>query len=222
MRQLGGKAAVAKSEGDRFLDNYFLARRTTYSTVEAELDGSASASGITLRDHAYNAEPIEGSDDLSMLTITANFEGTYDQLIHLVNRIDRSALLMIVDSLQATPQQGSQKLLVNMKLNAFVREGDSAKPVEHAPEPAAIPAAAPVTAPASRPTEVPVSISTAVPAGPPIASPNGARTATPVTLPITGLLSGSGARLAMPTTGPVLPAAAPGLGPRVRKGSEAR
>jgi len=122
MRQLASKVKLAKTEGDQFLTNYFIGRRALSSTIDAELINAAESAGITPRDQAYSIEPIEGSDDLSMLNVTANFEGTYDQLIHLVNRLDRSKLLLIIDSLQATPQQGSGKLSVGMKLDAFVRD----------------------------------------------------------------------------------------------------
>ena len=198
-REIGAKASVAKSEGDRFLDNYFLARRTTYSTVEAELNASSGASGITLRDHAYNAEPIEGSDDLSMLTVTANFEGTYDQLIHMVNLLDRSKLLLIIDSLQATPQQGSPKLLINMKLNAFVREGDSGKPVAGGGAADFVPTAGPLQSAPATP---------AVPAPAPKPAPAPVRTALPGT--------GPGSPAALPSALPSLP------GPRIPRRTEAR
>lgn len=122
MRELASKVTLAKSEGDQFLDHYFISRRALASTIDAELIEAAESAGITSRDQANAIEPIEGSDDLSMETITANFEGTYPQLIHLINRLDRSKLLLIIDSLQATPQQGSGKLSIGMKLDAFVRE----------------------------------------------------------------------------------------------------
>lgn len=122
MRQLASKVTRAKTEGDRFLNDYFISRRALASTIDAEFIDAAQSAGITPRDQASAIEPIEGSDDLSMETITANFEGTYPQLIHLVNRIDRSKLLLIIESLQATPQQGTGKLMIGLKLDAFVRE----------------------------------------------------------------------------------------------------
>jgi type IV pilus assembly PilO-like protein len=118
-------AAVEKgrSEGDEFLGNYFLERRTAYSTLLSELVEAANQSKIKPREHAYSTEPIEGSDSLSMMTITANYEGTYSDLMHFVHEIDRSPRLLIVESLNAAPQQGSNVLSVNMKLETFVREG---------------------------------------------------------------------------------------------------
>jgi hypothetical protein len=118
-------AAVEKgrAEGDQFLGNYFLERRTAYSTLLSELVEAANQSKIKPREHAYATEPIEGSDSLSMMTITANYEGTYSDLMHFVHEIDRSPRLLIVEALNAAPQQGTNILVVNMKLETFVREG---------------------------------------------------------------------------------------------------
>jgi hypothetical protein len=105
------------------LGNYFLERRTAYSTLLSELVEAANQSKIKPREHAYATEPIEGSDSLSMMTITANYEGTYSDLMHFVHEIDRSPRLLIVEALNAAPQQGTNILVVNMKLETFVREG---------------------------------------------------------------------------------------------------
>ena len=117
-------AAVEKgrSEGDQFLGNYFLSRRTAYSTLLEQLGQAAQQSQIKAREHSYATEPIEGSDTLSMMTITANYEGTYQNLMNFVHQVDESPGLMIIESLNAAPQTGSNNLVVNMKLDTFVRE----------------------------------------------------------------------------------------------------
>ena len=119
-------AAVEKgrAEGDQFLNTYFLERRTAYATLLSELVGAADQSKIRPREHAYATEPVEGSNSLNMMTITANYEGTYANLMHFVHEIDRSPRLLIVESLNAAPQQGSNTLVVNMKMETFVRAGD--------------------------------------------------------------------------------------------------
>lgn len=115
-------AAKANESGGQFLGTYFLARRTAYSTLLAELEEAAAKAGIKPRDRSYNYEPVEGSEDLGMLTINANYEGTYGDLIQFVNAIDRSKRLLIIDQLAAQPQQQAGGLVVNVKLNAFFRE----------------------------------------------------------------------------------------------------
>ena len=120
-------AAVEKgrSEGDKFLGDYFLARRTAYSTLLTELVAAADQAKIKPKEHAYATEPIEGSDSLSLMTITANYEGTYANLMRFVHEIDRSPRMLIVEALSAAPQQGTGTLSISMKLDAFVRDDGS-------------------------------------------------------------------------------------------------
>ncbi|MBI4889123.1 MAG: type 4a pilus biogenesis protein PilO [Acidobacteria bacterium] len=142
----------SRAAGDNFLNAYFLPRRHAYSMLEIDLANAARSAGIRARDRSNNYEAIEGSDTLGMLNVNANFEGTYADLIELVNALDRSKRLIIIEQLQATPQQGSTNLAVSLKLNTFFRmEGpQDATETELIPDqPAAPPAAAPKPAPST-------------------------------------------------------------------------
>ncbi len=121
-------AAVEKgrTEGEHFLGGYFLARRTAYSTLLTELVEAADRSKIKPKEHAYATEPIEGSDTLSMMTISANYEGTYANLMRFVHEIDKSPRLFIIEGLTAAPQQTGGTLNVSMKIDAFVRDDGAA------------------------------------------------------------------------------------------------
>jgi hypothetical protein len=109
------------------MSSYFLPRRPAYSTIVAELNNLASQAKITPRDSAWALEPVEGSDTLDMLQISANFEGTYPDLIHFINLLDKSNRLLIIESLNATPQQSGGRLNVMLKLDTFVQEDGSAQ-----------------------------------------------------------------------------------------------
>ena len=126
-RVLVSKIESGRGEGDKFMSSYFLPRRAAYSTIVAELNDLASQSKITARDSAWALEPVEGSDTLDMLQISANFEGTYPDLIHFINLLDKSDRLLIIESLNATPQQTGGRLNVMMKLDTFVQEDGSAQ-----------------------------------------------------------------------------------------------
>ncbi|MCC7156027.1 MAG: hypothetical protein IT161_15735 [Bryobacterales bacterium] len=130
IQSLAGKVARAKSEGDQFQHEHFLDRRTAYSTLVMEMEAAAKAAGVKARDHAYNYEPIEGSDTIGLLTVNGNYEGTYADLIQFVNQMDRSKRLIIMETLQAQPQQGSTTLLIALKMITFVKEDGSALPVQ--------------------------------------------------------------------------------------------
>ena len=120
-RALVAKIEQARSSGDQFLNVYFLNRQTAYSTLLTELDKAAKDAGIRPKDRAFAIDPIEGSENMSMMTITANYEGTYGDLMQFVNRLDKSPRFLILDTLSAAPVQGAGTLNVAVKLNTFVK-----------------------------------------------------------------------------------------------------
>jgi hypothetical protein len=67
-----------------------------------------------------------------MMTITANYEGTYRNLLNFISELDRSDQLLIIESMSAAPQQGSNMLTVSMKIDAFIRDESGAPAAETA------------------------------------------------------------------------------------------
>ena len=126
-RLMAGKIEIGRGEGDKFMSGYFLPRRSAYSVVMAELNDLASQAKVTAKESANAIDPVDGSDTLDMMQITANFEATYPDLVRFVNLIDKSNRLLVMESLNATPQQGGNKLNVLIKLDTFVVEDGSAK-----------------------------------------------------------------------------------------------
>jgi Tfp pilus assembly protein PilO len=126
-RVLAGKIESGRTEGDQFMSKYFLPRRTAYSSVMADLNELASQTKVTPKEGAYAIEPIEGSDVLDMMQLSVNYEATYPDLIRFVNLLDKSSRLLIIETLNATPQQSGGKLNFMVKLDTFVREDGSAQ-----------------------------------------------------------------------------------------------
>lgn len=122
MGALVAKIEQARSSGDSFLETYFMGRRTTSSTIGSELLKAAKDAGMKPKEHSFTFDPIEGSETLSMMTIVGNYEGTYGDLLQFVNRLDKSARFLIIDTMTAAPLQGSPNLAISIKLNTFVRE----------------------------------------------------------------------------------------------------
>ena len=121
-RGLVAKMEGARSEHDKFMETYFMDRRTMSSTILSEIKTSAASAGLIAKEHSFGFEPVEGTENLGMMTITANYEGTYPELVKFVNLIDRSKRFLIIDNIQAAPQQAGAKLTSRFKINAFVRE----------------------------------------------------------------------------------------------------
>ena len=123
-RTIAGKLDRGRIEGEQFMKDYFLDGATTYSTIVSELVGAAKRANIKFKDHSLVTEPIEGSDDLTMLSITGGYEGSYNDLLRFVNEIDHMKRLVIIENLNAQPQQGEKSGLLNIaiKFNTFVKE----------------------------------------------------------------------------------------------------
>jgi hypothetical protein len=148
LRRALKRGLAARGDGEDFLKEYFLPRRYAYSQLEIDLAAAAQAAQIKARERSFSYEAIEGSDTLGMVTVLANYEGSYAQLIRLMGEMDRARRLVIVESLQAQPQQGGATLAISMRLNAFFRtegpqDGLDFKPL--APRSAPLPAAKPAS-----------------------------------------------------------------------------
>ena len=79
-KSLVAKAERARTAGDGFLAEYTTDRRTTFSTIFAELERVASEAGIQPRPASYQLDQVEGSDTLYQMTISAAYEGGYTSL----------------------------------------------------------------------------------------------------------------------------------------------
>ena len=121
-RALAASIGKGKSDGDTFLATYFTTRRRTFSTIIQEIRDTATASGMKTEEGTIQLDPIKGTDDLSMMTLSINFEGSFAQLVKFVNLIDRSPRFIIIESMQAAPQPKGDIVNTNLKMHVFVRE----------------------------------------------------------------------------------------------------
>lgn len=122
VQKIAAKVQTGYKQGTAFETMYFLPRRTAYQRVIGELQRMAQASGMQARDSVNTEEPIEGSDDLTLLNVTANFEGTYANLMRFLYEVDKSPMLLMLDSLGATPQQASGRITAALRFQAIIRE----------------------------------------------------------------------------------------------------
>lgn len=121
-RGIASKVQTARSEGDKFLDEYVTDRRVLTSSIYSDLMQMAKDSGITLLPTTNSIEPIEGSETLSMLTISAGCAGSYANLVKFVNLVDKSNRFLIIESMNAVPQQNGPNLNVALKIDTFIKE----------------------------------------------------------------------------------------------------
>lgn len=125
-RMLTSNIGKGKAESDTFLASYFTNRRNTYSTIISEITETARTAGMKTQEGTIAPlDPVEGSDDLSMMTISINFEGNFAQFVKFVNLLDRSPRFLIIESMQVAPQPKGDVLNTNLKLHVFIKD-DSA------------------------------------------------------------------------------------------------
>jgi type IV pilus assembly protein PilO len=121
-RRLAEKVEGARRDGDRFLEQYVVDRRTASSAMNAELFHMAQTAGVKPGQIAYEYEEIEGSDTLQMVNIQAAFSGSYQNLTKLVDLIDKSPRFLMIESIQAAAPQGKVAAMdVQFKIHTFVR-----------------------------------------------------------------------------------------------------
>jgi Tfp pilus assembly protein PilO len=116
------KVETARTQGDELMEEIMLPRRTAFSAIVSEIDQASRESKVELRERGFNVDAIEGSNTLSMMTVTAGLEGSYDNLVKFLNLLDKSSKFLIIESLGAAPQQTGNLLSITIKLDAFVRE----------------------------------------------------------------------------------------------------
>lgn len=122
LKTISEKVQIGSQQSGDFENKYFLAQRTSYEAVIEEIQRMVKEAGLQERDAVFSEEPIEGTADLSLLNATASYEGTYQSLMHFVNLADHSPMLLMLDNLQAAPQQRSGQINTSIRFQAIIRE----------------------------------------------------------------------------------------------------
>lgn len=132
LKTVSGKVQAGSSQASDFEAKYVLPERLAYGIVITEIERMIKESGVTERDATYSKEPIEGTPDLTLLTSAANYEGKYENLKKFLYELDHSPLLIMVDTIQAAPQQKGDQINVNIRFQTIIRD-DGGGPVKGQP-----------------------------------------------------------------------------------------
>jgi len=126
LKTVSAKVQLGGDQTDQFAHKYFLPNRTAFTVLMGELLRMSNAAGLREGQRTYSPEPIEGTDDLTLLTINANYQGNYTDLMNFLNQVDHSDQLLILDTLTATPQQqGAGVLNVVTRFLAVIQDDGS-------------------------------------------------------------------------------------------------
>ena len=122
MRALAANVQAGSNQAADFTTKYFLPKRIADVAVYEEIRRMAEASGIQERDAGWSEEPIEGTADLTLLNVTANYQGSNADLMKFLYEADHSPMLLILDALTAAPQQRNNQINTAIRFQAIVRE----------------------------------------------------------------------------------------------------
>lgn len=125
IRTMATRVESGSDQISRFEGQYFLPQRLAYGEVIEEIQRMAKAAGIQERDAGFSEEPIEGTADLSLLNIKANYEGSYPSLMHFLYETDKSPMLLMLDSLTATPEQKNGNISADIRFQVVLREPEA-------------------------------------------------------------------------------------------------
>ena len=84
---------------------------------------AAKESALRPKERSFTYDPIEGTDKFSMMTVVANYEGTYGDLLQFVNRLDKSQRFLIIDTLAGRAAAGRAGNAERADQVQYVREG---------------------------------------------------------------------------------------------------
>jgi Tfp pilus assembly protein PilO len=127
-------------EESRFQIKDFYARRipASYSSFAARIGDLAVRSGVRLSRLQYTQGP-RGSD-LTEISLDAGITGTYPQIMHFINGVERDQNFFVIRTMALTGQQGGMVSL-RLKLSTWLRPADAEAsglpptPDENNPEP---------------------------------------------------------------------------------------
>jgi Tfp pilus assembly protein PilO len=129
-KRLVDKVQNARTQGDKFMGQYFLDVDKAAAGLVEELERMRTDAGIKMGQASFNTEPIEGSDSLYMLSIQVGFEGSYANFAKFVNLLDKSPRFLVIENMTAAAPQGQgqngQTLNVTLKIDAFIRDTSGA------------------------------------------------------------------------------------------------
>lgn len=122
LKQVAAKVQLGGDQSNQFSSKYILPKRSAYARLITELQRIAKVSGLQERDTVYSEEPIEGTPDLTLLSSAANYEGSYQNLRKFLLEVDHSPVLVMLENLQAAPQQKGGQITASMRFQTIFQE----------------------------------------------------------------------------------------------------
>ena len=139
LRGLDGRVAQSRTQMEEF---YAKRIPANYSVILSHMGELGVKSGVRLSRVVYTQG--EPTGDLTEISMDAGVSGTYPQIMHFVNGLERDQSFFVIRAMALTGQQGGMVNL-RLRLSTWLRSADAINSgLPKAGEPEAAPAAAPV------------------------------------------------------------------------------
>lgn len=116
------KIPAIQEDCDRFEQALYPASKG-YSSVSAELDSIAAKTGLSIESSGFHQSEIKGRD-LEQVEIDAVVDGSYSQVVHFLNGLQRAQNVYAVDALEAKGDSGpggQGRVRVSMHIKTYFR-----------------------------------------------------------------------------------------------------
>jgi Tfp pilus assembly protein PilO len=111
-----------QADCDKFEESLYPASKG-YSSVSAELDSIAGKSGLSIESSGFHESEVKGRD-LQQIEIETTVDGSYSQVVHFLNGLQRAQNVYAVETLEAKADatQGSNgRVRVQMHIKTYFR-----------------------------------------------------------------------------------------------------
>ena len=121
-QEIRKKIPAIQEDCDQFEQSLYPASKG-YSSVSAELDSIASKAGLSLESSGFRQSEIKGRD-LQQVEIEAVVDGSYSQVVHFLNGLQRSPNVYAVEALDAkadSVQGANGRVRVQLHIKTYFR-----------------------------------------------------------------------------------------------------
>lgn len=119
LRELRGKLQAAIHNGQQFTEQNFLAKKTAFSAMLADLEEVALQNQVKPSSISYGLNEESDYPGWVNVEVTMTVAGEYSNLVRFINRLEQSPLFWIIDSLtvSGSPERG---LHLNLNMETYI------------------------------------------------------------------------------------------------------
>lgn len=121
-QEIRKKMPAIQEDCDKFEESLYPANKG-YSSVSAELDSIANKAGLSIESSGFHQSDIKGRD-LQQVEIEAVVDGSYSQVVHFLNGLQRAQNVYAVEALEAkadAAQGANGRVRVSMHIKTYFR-----------------------------------------------------------------------------------------------------